>query len=88
MGMKATKDGQAQQQQSSSQQWRAEMTAIEKTAQSVKQVASTLTALQQQTAMTQDLLSQLLVVAKAPRTKRAIRGQDGKIASVVEEVAS
>ena len=88
MGMKATKDGQVQQQQSSSQQWRAEMTAIEKTAQSVKQVASTLTALQQQTAMTQDLLSQLLVVAKAPRTKRAIRGQDGKIASVVEEVAS
>jgi hypothetical protein len=86
MGMKTMKEGQVQQQQSSASQWRAEMTAIEKTAQSVKQLGTSLTAIQEQTQATQTLLGQLLSVAKAPRTKKAIRGKDGKIESVMETV--
>lgn len=47
------------------------------------QAAATQEALQQ----TQQLLAELLQVAKAPKRKRAIRGTDGKISEVVEEVA-
>lgn len=60
---------------------------VKRVTQQVTQLGSALTTIQRQAEQTQSLLQEILAVAKAPRVKRAVRGADGKIERVEEEVA-
>lgn len=60
---------------------------VKRVTQQVTQLGSALTAIQRQAEQTQALLQEILAVAKAPRVKRPVRGADGKIERVEEEVA-
>lgn len=60
---------------------------VKRVTQQVTQLGSALAAIQRQAEQTQATLQQILTVAKAPRVKRAVRGADGKIERVEEEVA-
>jgi hypothetical protein len=63
------------------------VTSMAKTTQQVQALSQSLASIQQQASQTQELLGELLKVAKAPRIKKAIRGKDNRIERVEESVA-
>jgi hypothetical protein len=59
---------------------------VKQATQQVAQLSLALQSVQDQAKATQELLQQLLTVAKAPRVKKAVRGRDGRIERVEEEI--